>query len=212
MNQVQLRAATPEDASAIAGICLLAGGGVFEYLYGCAQSDTNAESILTKLSALASTPYAYRRFTMAEMDGAVVGGVNVISVPDLINAEEAILPAMFQTLGLSRMTVFRTAFRRIRIGLRMRGQRPDAATLVLANVAVFGEYAGKGIGEQLVQHVLDRAAKENYPSVSLVVWDSNSRARTLYQRMGFELVDTAPFKPLRNLRYRARCLMVHQFS
>lgn len=211
MNNAELRAATPRDVHAIARVCLLAGGGAFEYLYGAAQPNTNAESIVTKLAALECTPYSYRRFTLAELDGAVVGGVNTISVPDLIASEETILPAMFQSLGLRRVTVLRTAIRRIRIGLRLRGQRPDAATLVLANVAVFEKHAGGGIGEQLVQHVLDLATKEKYPSVSLVVWDSNERAKALYQRMGFELVDTAPFKPLRDLRYRARCLMVHQF-
>jgi ribosomal protein S18 acetylase RimI-like enzyme len=48
---------------------------------------------------------------------------------------------------------------------------------------------GQGIGTQLLKHLLEAASKV-YPAVMLSVRTSNP-ARYLYERMGFEMVDTA---------------------
>ncbi len=208
----QFRDATPQDSADIARVCCLAGGGAFEFLYNDLQRDHSAETILAALSALQSTPYSYRRFIVAESDGEFAGAANAISLPNLIATEKNVLPALRNNLGLGRTSVVRAVVRRIRLGLRIRGRQLDSDTIILANIAVFPKHTGKGIGASLVQHVLDEASTGGYPSVSLVVWDSNMRARTLYKRMGFALVDTAPFKPLPSMPYQARCLMVAQLA
>ncbi|GAC1566432.1 MAG: hypothetical protein NVS3B14_08630 [Ktedonobacteraceae bacterium] len=64
---------------------------------------------------------------------------------------------------------------------------PDG-TPELAN-AVLPDYIGQGIGMQLMKHLLE-AASRVYPAVMLSVRKSNP-ARSLYERMGFEIVDTA---------------------
>src|SRR5579859_1567508 len=56
-------------------------------------------------------------------------------------------------------------------------------------IAVLPDYIGQGIGTQLMQHLLE-AARKVYPAVMLSVRKSNP-ARYLYERMGFEIVDTA---------------------
>lgn len=205
---IELRAATSADAAAVARICLLAGGGAFEYLYGELDTNSSAESVLTGLCALESAPYSYRWFTLAESDGEIVGGVNAISMDDLKAADLTVLPALKNNLNLSTLAVLRSALRRMRLGLRMQGRHPDADSLILGNVAVFPGFNGRGIGAQLVNHVQEQATKDGYPSVSLVVWDTNDRARSLYERLGFSVVDKAPFKPLASMPYRGRYLMV----
>ncbi len=205
---IHLREATPEDAGGLAHVCRLAGGGAFEYLYDGLQTGHDAQTILTALAARKNTPYSYHRFTVAESDGEFAGAANAISIPDLVSAEPHVLPTLYNELGMNRIAVLRATLRRMRLGLRIRGRQPDADTLILANVAVFPEHTGQGIGAALVQHILDRAAVERYPSVSLVVWDANTRAHALYERMGFEQIYTAPFKPLPRMPYRARGLMV----
>jgi ribosomal protein S18 acetylase RimI-like enzyme len=205
---VTLRTAVPEDAPAIARICLSAGGGSFEYLFNRLQPNTNAEQVLTRLAALETTPYSYRHFTVAESNGDVVGGANAVSMPALSKAEEQTLPALKQHAGLSPMALIRYAIRRIRLATRVRGEPIDPGTLILANIAVFPGHTGEGIGAALVQHVLARARQDGYPAVSLVVWESNERARALYERNGFRSVYTTRFKALGSLPERARCLMV----
>ncbi|GHO53334.1 GNAT family N-acetyltransferase [Ktedonobacter robiniae] len=56
-------------------------------------------------------------------------------------------------------------------------------------IAVLPDVLGQGIGTQLLKHLLEAASKV-YPAVMLSVRKSNP-ARYLYERMGFEIVDTA---------------------
>jgi len=55
-------------------------------------------------------------------------------------------------------------------------------------IAVLPDSRGQGIGTQLLNHLLE-AASQVYPAVMLSVRRSNP-ARSLYERMGFEIVDT----------------------
>ncbi|HLV99508.1 MAG TPA: GNAT family N-acetyltransferase [Ktedonobacterales bacterium] len=55
-------------------------------------------------------------------------------------------------------------------------------------IAVLPESRGQGIGTQLLTHLL-KTASQVYPAVVLSVRKSNP-ARALYERMGFEIVDT----------------------
>jgi GNAT superfamily N-acetyltransferase len=56
-------------------------------------------------------------------------------------------------------------------------------------IAVLPNFLGQGTGTQLLKHLLEAASKV-YPAVMLSVRTSNP-ARYLYERMGFEIVDTA---------------------
>lgn len=56
-------------------------------------------------------------------------------------------------------------------------------------IAVLPDFIGKGIGTQLLIHLLE-AARESYPAIMLSVRQNNP-AWHLYERMGFQVVDTA---------------------
>jgi ribosomal protein S18 acetylase RimI-like enzyme len=62
-------------------------------------------------------------------------------------------------------------------------------TAHIAQVAVAPAHQGQGVGETLVRECCSRAAAAGYRSVTLLVADSNARARRLYQRLGFEAID-----------------------
>lgn len=55
----------------------------------------------------------------------------------------------------------------------------------LGNVAVAAEYRGHGLGRDLVQSVLERAAERGVREVFLEVRRSNARAQNLYRDFGF---------------------------
>lgn len=56
-------------------------------------------------------------------------------------------------------------------------------------IAVLPDYAGKGVGTQLLSHMLE-AARENYAAVVLSV-RANNPARRLYERTGFVVTGNA---------------------
>jgi GNAT superfamily N-acetyltransferase len=63
----------------------------------------------------------------------------------------------------------------------------DEQTPELA-IAVVPSQRGKGVGEQLLLALIDRAREAGYTSLSLSVEPGNP-ARNLYERHGFEIVD-----------------------
>ena len=55
------------------------------------------------------------------------------------------------------------------------------------NIAVHPEVRGKGLGEALLRHALERVRAEGAAFVSLEVRASNGAARRLYAKLGFEV-------------------------
>jgi len=58
----------------------------------------------------------------------------------------------------------------------------------LANIAVDDRWRGRGIGGRLLNRVLDRARERGVKDLFLEVRESNTIARELYDRRGFEMI------------------------
>jgi ribosomal-protein-alanine N-acetyltransferase len=58
------------------------------------------------------------------------------------------------------------------------------------NVAVHPDFRGKGIGEALMRHVIDKVRKSGATFMTLEVRASNAAAVTLYKKLGFEILGT----------------------
>ena len=68
--------------------------------------------------------------------------------------------------------------------------RPDA--LFLARIMLHPTWQGRGLGRQILQDLIARAAARQVPLL-LSVWENN-RARGLYQRLGFEVTHQEGFR------------------
>ena len=60
------------------------------------------------------------------------------------------------------------------------------------NLAVRGDFRGRGVGTALLEHVLQAGAMRGASRATLEVRRSNVPARRLYERMGFEIAATRP--------------------
>lgn len=60
------------------------------------------------------------------------------------------------------------------------------------NLAVRPEYHGRGLGTALLEHVLQAGARRGAERATLEVRRSNTPARRLYERLGFEVAATRP--------------------
>lgn len=65
----------------------------------------------------------------------------------------------------------------------------------LQHLAVVAEARGKGVGERLLRHALERSREAGFARVLLDIYEENP-ARRLYQRMGFEVIVETLVKPL----------------
>lgn len=62
----------------------------------------------------------------------------------------------------------------------------------ITNIAIHPEYEGKGLGTVLVTHMIQYAKVNNINSMTLEVRESNTRARGLYEKLGFRSCGKRP--------------------
>lgn len=63
-------------------------------------------------------------------------------------------------------------------------------TLIIHAFAVASNYAGKGIGKEIFTHIKSTAEKNNQKTIRLDIIDGNVGARKVFEKFGFEYVDT----------------------
>ena len=78
-------------------------------------------------------------------------------------------------------------------------EAPEPGHLHIDAIAVAPEARGQGVGTRLIAAAHREAASRNLAGLSLNVVDTNTRARALYERIGFEAVLTKSIGPLRHL-------------
>ncbi len=66
-------------------------------------------------------------------------------------------------------------------------------TIELQRIYILRQVYGCGIGEQLLRHCLDEAARKTRDTLWLSVWEENLRARKFYAKHGFEFVGRMSF-------------------
>ena len=77
-------------------------------------------------------------------------------------------------------------------------------SLYIHEIQLLPEYQGRGIGTAVVQKVIEQGARRKLP-ITLSVVPANQRAKSLYERLGFEVTGVeSPF-----IRMRHNALLVN---
>ena len=202
-----LREARATDAPHLADICLLADQGTFEFLLGGLGRAMTVRDVLIALAGTENTVYSYRRFTLAESNGVVVGGFNAIPAAELSQLDDNVVGALQKVVGLGVGDMLRWFFRRLRLAVRSKTMKVPENCLLIANLAVFPRYQGRGVGGTLLRRAAGVAADTGYRSLCLFVWEDRAEAMGFYERMGFRTRSTVRFRPHKLLPYHGRCLM-----
>jgi ribosomal protein S18 acetylase RimI-like enzyme len=64
----------------------------------------------------------------------------------------------------------------------------DNDRFLVDGICVARSHRGQGIGGALIEALCDEAARRGYPAIRLEVIDTNIRARSLYERLGFRTI------------------------
>ncbi|WP_211641375.1 GNAT family N-acetyltransferase [Loktanella sp. SALINAS62] len=75
----------------------------------------------------------------------------------------------------------------------------DNARFLMDGICVHPDARGQGVGTALLDAICGEARQRGYSHVRLDVIDRNTRARALYQRLGFVPVATQTMGPLRHI-------------
>ncbi|MDF1793611.1 MAG: GNAT family N-acetyltransferase [Thalassobaculaceae bacterium] len=171
MSEVIIRPARPTDAPVLAALDILAGGGVYEFIYDDRPGEPGAAQLMLQAVLSADTALSWNRVLIAELDGNPAGAVTnqpydaqppsglEASVP----ADRAAHVAPIQAMG-----------------------RPGSWFINM--LAVGAMASGHGIGRGLIEAVADKARGEGFAELSLRVFADNAPAIGLYRKTGFETV------------------------
>ena len=171
---MSIRDARKGDCAELAQLIDLAGEGLPFYLWSkMAGPGEDPWEVGRQRAARETGGFSYRNSAVAEIDGKVVGGLvgyPVADEPEPVDVEST--PPMFVPLR------------------ELENLAPG--TWYVNSVAVFPEARGLGVGSQLMKHAEQIAKDLGLRGLSLIVSDANHGARQLYERLGYEEIDTRP--------------------
>jgi len=75
-------------------------------------------------------------------------------------------------------------------------------------IAVFEDYRGRGIGSELLRLAEQRANDKELGKMSLIVFEKNSKAKILYERIGYGEVSRATTVPHKLIRYTGDAVLM----
>ncbi|PUB10400.1 GNAT family N-acetyltransferase [Yoonia sediminilitoris] len=173
---VQIRHAVRDDAEAIARLFLISSDGLAAYVWSRDKpSGTDLLEHGANRYARSGTAFSYENCWVAKVSGNVVGMIHAFPMPigDRAVEDDPILKPYAD--------------------LEVPG------SVYVSGIAVQEEYRGRGIGTLLLDQVEDAAATNDH--ISLICFEQNDRAMTLYRRRSFVEVKRRPLVPHPTLKY-----------
>lgn len=180
LTEALLRPATRADCADIARLFLIASDGLAAYIWS--QMDMpglSLEEIGCRRYEREGVAFSYRNCLIAEADGAVAGMLHAFPMeqPDAPSVESDPV-------------------------LRPYSELEDYGSLYISGVAVYPAWRSHGIGTRLLRAAEMRAKELGLTRLSLICFERNARAMTLYRHLGFGEIDRRPLVPHASLKYR----------
>jgi len=165
---VRIRPATHDDIGPLGRYQLESYGGYADVMYADAVPGLKPRQILDMRLEQEGTSFHYTWGSIAEIDGALAGGVHAYPV----DLEDTDPPDPF--IPSDRLQYFAPLE-----GLVLPG------SYYLNAIAVEPSFKSQGVGKVLLNHVIATAIEQKFPAVSLLAMAENVAARRLYESHGF---------------------------
>lgn len=181
--EISFRPSSPGDASEVVPLIYSSGPSSFDYIFFHPKRGT-ALDFLHYAYVRAGGEFGYTNHVCMEYGGVVAGTgaewTGGSSFNYMINAVRKIIGFYGLWYG---------------IGVMIRGLRteyvirpPKSGEHVVAHIGIKPEFQGKGLGTVLTDHFLGIARSEGSPKAVLDVSVLNTRAKLLYDKLGFRVI------------------------
>ncbi len=166
--------ATKEQAKDLAFLINLAGEGIPEYLWkGMAQKDELPMDVGAMRAAREEGGFSYKNARVCTKDDELLGMIISYRQPQPYDIDElSEYPDIVQPLVL------------------LEAKAPGS--WYINAIATFQKFSGKGVAQKLMQEAEERALLESCKQVSLIVASENTRAKRLYEHLGYKVVSSLP--------------------
>ncbi len=174
MPPMTIRPAIVGEAAVIARFIIMAGGGMFEFLLDGVQPGARPVDMLRSFAREPEGTFSFQQCRMAEVDGNVIGMINVYPADWL---------RLFSFDGLPADRAAHLApFKQVQ----------DWGSFYVSALAVHPSHRRLGIARALLHWASQTALRQGYPRTSLHVWTDNTPAIELYRSEGFHEIATVP--------------------
>jgi len=180
-----IRSAVPDDADFAASMIYLSMSDLADHLFGL-KSDS-VESLIAKLFPRNAGRFGYKTAFVAEFENAPVGLLVVSRGADVNRLNLETIPHLIAVLGFVRAVGF--VWRAITLP---GGREAEDDEFFISNLGVLPSMQGRSFGSQLLAHAEKLARDNNLMKCSLIVGWHNTDARRLYERTGYQVVETVP--------------------
>lgn len=183
------RPARKSECRTIAALYRISSDGVADYIWTTlAEPGEDPLDVGARRYAREHTDFSYRNVTVAELDGEIVG----------MMAAYPMGPAA-PGAGLESETdpVLRP-YQRL--------EQPNS--WYVSGMALFPPHRGRGIGTRLIALACEQARARGLAQVSLIVFERNSGAKRLYDRLGFREIMREPVVPHPLIRFDGDALLM----
>lgn len=146
------------------------------------------QELMTRLVECECSQYSYRNTLAAHVDDELAGILVGYDGGQLHRLREAFIKEALQAFGIDYSGM---------------DDETSAGEYYLDSLCVASQFRGRGIATQLLKAGIERGRQLNLPATGLLVDAGNPRAEQLYQRVGFEVVDTATWgsHPMHRMQY-----------
>jgi ribosomal protein S18 acetylase RimI-like enzyme len=168
-RDVIFRPAHKAECRVIAELYRISSDGVADYIWTrLAQPGEDPLDVGARRYARESTDFSYENVTLALCDGNVAGMMAAYTMGPRERTESEFdfdvdpVLAPFDVL-----------------------EQPNS--YYISGVAVFPQYRGRAIGTRFMERAVATARERGLPQVSLIVFEENTGAKRLYDRLGFRV-------------------------
>ncbi len=192
MTDITYRKARYEDCGEIAKLMDLASGGIIDFLYQDLFEDLDPAEFVEKNLQSADDPYNYNSAIVADQDGIVVGVS--YSYP---SSYHGLSESSRSTLPVDRLACLNDFF----------NARIENSWFI-DSFAVNTSLQGMGLGKKLLDMTIEKARKENFSTLTLMVFADNEKALRFYLKNNFEVAQKVRLDRQELMPHDGGCLLM----
>ncbi len=181
--ELGIRPAIAADASFAAPLIHLSMDSLAGHLF--AQKAETVDAMISKLFARNAGRFGYKDAFIAEFEDKPVGLLIVVCGTDVNRLNLETIPHLITVLGLIKAIGF--VWRAVTLP---GGREAYDDELYIANLGIIPSMQGRSLGSQILVYAEELARKYNLMKCSLIVGWHNTGARRLYERIGYQIVET----------------------
>ena len=190
LENVIFRPARKEECRNVAELFRIASEGVADYIWSkIAEEGEDILEIGAKRYEDEDSLFCYKNCIIAEIDAEVAG--MLVAFPMYVDPEKDFSESDPVLLPYEKL-------------------EEDNSYYICA-VALFEKYRGKGIGSKFMDIAENKAREDGFNKLSLLVFEKNTGAKRLYERLGYVEVAREPTVPHPLIHYTGDVILMVKY-